>query len=57
MQSFEEICQFGYLSQSVPWLGHAILPAGAFEMALKALLNPPPLDRARLDTCRGRVSQ
>lgn len=52
MRSLEEICQVGFTSQSVPWLGHAVLPAAALEMALKALLNPPPLDRERAEKCR-----
>jgi hypothetical protein len=52
MRSLGEICQFAFVDQSVPWLGHAILPPSAFEAALKALLVPAPLDRERLDRCR-----
>jgi poly(3-hydroxybutyrate) depolymerase len=52
MQSLEGICQFGFASQTVPWLGHAILPPGALELALRTLLNPSPLDRVRLEECR-----
>jgi hypothetical protein len=52
MRSLESICQFGFTVQSVPWLGHAVLPGGALEMALKALLTPPPLDLDRAEKCR-----
>lgn len=52
MRSLDEICQFGHEPQTVPWLGHAILPPAALEAALKTLLHPPPLDRERLAACR-----
>jgi predicted esterase len=56
MRSLAAICQFGFVEQSVPWLGHAVLPPAAFETALKTLLAPPPPDRQRLDRCRGGSS-
>lgn len=40
MRSLDEIGMSRYESQTVPWLGHAVLPAAAFEVALKALLKP-----------------
>jgi len=39
MRSLEEIGMSRYVNQTAPWLGHAILPASAFETALKALLT------------------
>lgn len=39
MRSLDEIGMPHYVSQTVPWLGHAPLPASAFEMAIKALLT------------------
>ena len=39
MRSLEEIGMSNYVSQTVPWLGHAPLPAAAFEMAIKVLLT------------------
>lgn len=38
MLSLDEIGMSRYVSQSVPWLGHEVLPASAFEAAMKALL-------------------
>ena len=55
-KSLDQICQFGHQSQTVPWLGHAILPPAALEAALKVLLNPQPLDRERLEKCRAKAS-
>jgi hypothetical protein len=52
MRSLDDYCQFGYVSQTAPWIGHAILPPAAFGTALKALLNPSPLERERLEKCR-----
>jgi poly(3-hydroxybutyrate) depolymerase len=52
MSSLEELCQFGFTAQTAPWLGHAVLPPSALELALKTLLDPPPLDRQRAEKCR-----
>ena len=40
MRSLSEIGMSRYVSQTVPWLGHAVLPAAAFETAMKTLLGP-----------------
>jgi len=40
MRSLGEIGMSHYASQTVPWLGHAVLPPAAFEAAMKALLAP-----------------
>ena len=52
MRSMTETCVFNVVSQSVPWLGHAVLPSGAFDEALKALIEPVSLDAAKLEECR-----
>jgi len=40
MRSLDEIGMSRYASQTVPWLGHAVLPPAAFEAAMRALLDP-----------------
>ena len=40
MRSLDEAGMSRYVNQSVPWLGHAVLPASAFEQAMKVLLAP-----------------
>jgi len=40
MRSLDEIGMSRYVSQTAPWIGHAILPPAAFEAAMKALLAP-----------------
>ncbi len=52
MRSLKETCVFNFVSQSVPWLGHAVLPPGAFDQALTALLEPVSPDGAKLEECR-----
>jgi hypothetical protein len=39
MRSLDEIGMSRYVSQTAPWIGHAVLPPSAFEMAMKVLLN------------------
>jgi len=40
MRSLDEIGMSHYVSQTAPWIGHAILPPAAFEAAMRALLSP-----------------
>jgi pimeloyl-ACP methyl ester carboxylesterase len=52
MRSLEENCVFNFVSQSAPWLGHAVLPSGSFDAALTALSEPVSPDSAKLEECR-----
>jgi len=41
MRSLDEIGMSDYVGQTAPWIGHAVLPGSAFELAMKTLLTPP----------------
>ncbi len=56
MTSMREACMFRFDSYRVPNLPHAVLPAPSLDMALKALLNPPPPDNEKLSKCLSGLS-
>lgn len=39
MRSLDEIGMSNYVSQTAPWIGHAVLPPAAFEAAMQVLLK------------------
>lgn len=52
--SFEDYCVFGHTFQDVAGIGHAIPTTAGLKQALRWLLNPQPIDQARLAACRAR---
>jgi hypothetical protein len=54
MNSFREHCMFRFEYNKVPYLNHAVLPPEAFEQALRAILDPPPIDNMKLNECRAK---
>lgn len=50
--SLKELCVFGTEVQTMHRTGHQIAPTGSLMQALKWLLDSPPIDQQKLDSCR-----
>lgn len=55
--SLQQWCVFDVTSESMPWTGHEVADASAFEHALAALTDAGKRDADKLAACNARIDQ